>query len=236
MVKNLSAMQETWVLSLGWEDLFEKGMATHSSILAWRIQWTEEPGGLQTMGLQRVGHDWVTKHSSASTISFLLITLQSTSLALISLPSFRVSPLKDTWFRIQHSCKQNSFFSLQKSFLIFWPWHHSFLHNFLEYVSYIHSFMWERDTCSVNLKERRVKYNLKGFFSSGLLRAFYMLMCIMKSPKWGLSIYCLQIYLIMGLFLEGALRKNQLHQNTHKILVIFDFPIVYLRYFLYLSS
>ena len=57
MVKNLSAMQETWVLSLGWEDLFEKGMATHSSILAWRIQWTEEPGGLQTMGLQRVGHD-----------------------------------------------------------------------------------------------------------------------------------------------------------------------------------
>ena len=160
---------------------------------------------------------WLTKHSSASTISFMLITLQSTSLAPISSPSFRVSPLKDTCFQIQHSCKQNSF-SLQKSFLIFWPWRHRFLHHFVEYVSYIHSFMWERDTCSVNLKERRVKHNLKGFFSSGLLRAFYMLMCIMKSPKWGLSIYCLQIYLIIGLFLEGPLRKNQLHRKAHKIL------------------
>ena len=55
--KNLLAMQETWVQSLGWEDPLEKGMATHSSILAWRIPWTEEPGGLQSMGSQRVGHD-----------------------------------------------------------------------------------------------------------------------------------------------------------------------------------
>ena len=57
MVKNPPAMQETWVQSLGWEDPLEKGMATHSSILAWRIPWTEEPVGLQSMGLQRVGHD-----------------------------------------------------------------------------------------------------------------------------------------------------------------------------------
>ena len=57
MVKNPPAMQETWVRSLGWEDPLEKGMATHSSILAWRIPWTEEPGGLQSMGLQRVGYD-----------------------------------------------------------------------------------------------------------------------------------------------------------------------------------
>ena len=56
-VKNLAAMQETWVRSLGREDPPEKEMATHSSILAWRIPWTEEPGGLQSMGLQRVGHD-----------------------------------------------------------------------------------------------------------------------------------------------------------------------------------
>ena len=56
-VKNLTVMQETWVRSLGREDPLEKGMATHSSILAWRIPWTEEPGGLQSMGLQRVGHD-----------------------------------------------------------------------------------------------------------------------------------------------------------------------------------
>ena len=52
MVKNLSAMQETQVLSLGWEDPLEKGMFTHSSILAWRIPWTEEPGRIQSMGPQ----------------------------------------------------------------------------------------------------------------------------------------------------------------------------------------
>ena len=56
-VKNMPAVQETWVWSLGWEDPLEKGMATHSSILAWRIPWTE-------MGSQRVGHYWVTKHST----------------------------------------------------------------------------------------------------------------------------------------------------------------------------
>ena len=52
MVKNLRAMLKTWVQSLGWEDPLEEGMATHSSILAWRIPWTEEPGGPQSMGLQ----------------------------------------------------------------------------------------------------------------------------------------------------------------------------------------
>ena len=63
MVKNLPAMQETRVRSLGWEDPLEKGIATHSSILAWRIPWREEPGGLQSVGFQRVGHDWATKTS-----------------------------------------------------------------------------------------------------------------------------------------------------------------------------
>ena len=57
MVKNLPAMQEAWVPSLGPEDLLEKGMATHSSILAWRIPWTGEPSGLQSMGSLRVGYD-----------------------------------------------------------------------------------------------------------------------------------------------------------------------------------
>ena len=57
LVKNLPAMQETWVQSLGWDDPLEKRMATHSSMLAWRIPWTEEPGRLQSMGLQRVGYD-----------------------------------------------------------------------------------------------------------------------------------------------------------------------------------
>ena len=56
MVKHLPAMQETWVRSLGQEDPLEKEIATPSSILAWKIPWMEDPGGLQSMGLQRVGH------------------------------------------------------------------------------------------------------------------------------------------------------------------------------------
>ena len=54
-VKRLSTMQETWVRSLGWEDLLEKEMAIHSSAIAWKIPWTEEPGRLQSMGSERVG-------------------------------------------------------------------------------------------------------------------------------------------------------------------------------------
>ena len=57
MVKRLSTMQETQVRALGWEDPLEEGMTTHSSILAWRLPWTEEPGGLQCTGSQRVEHD-----------------------------------------------------------------------------------------------------------------------------------------------------------------------------------
>ena len=56
-IKNLTAMQETQVLSLSWEDPLEKGTTTHSSILTWRIPWTEEPGGLQPMGSQRARRD-----------------------------------------------------------------------------------------------------------------------------------------------------------------------------------
>ena len=62
MVKNPLAMQKTWVWSLGWEDHLEEGMPTHSSILAWRIPWTWEPGRLQSMGSQRFGRNWLTKH------------------------------------------------------------------------------------------------------------------------------------------------------------------------------
>ena len=57
IVKHLPTMRETRFLSLGWEDPLEKEMATHSSTLAWKIPWTEEPGRLQSMGSQRVGHD-----------------------------------------------------------------------------------------------------------------------------------------------------------------------------------
>ena len=72
LVKNLPAMRETWVRSLGQEDALEKGMATHSSILAWRIPWTEEPGGLQTMGSQRVT---VSKEISLAVILYVNITV-----------------------------------------------------------------------------------------------------------------------------------------------------------------
>ena len=85
-VKNLPAMQETWVQSLGWDDALEKGMATYSSILAWRIPWTEEPGRPQSMGSQRVGHNWPT-----NTITFTVVwppnisALQCVKLHLVSL-------------------------------------------------------------------------------------------------------------------------------------------------------
>ena len=67
MVKNLPPMQETWVRSLGWEDPLEKGTTTHSSILAWEILWTEEPGGLQSIGSHRVGLKQLT-HSNCSRV------------------------------------------------------------------------------------------------------------------------------------------------------------------------
>ena len=62
-LKCLHAMRETWVRSLGQEDPLEKEMTTHSSVLAWRIPWTEEPGGLQSMGSQRVGHTELHTHT-----------------------------------------------------------------------------------------------------------------------------------------------------------------------------
>ena len=73
MVKCLSTMQETRVQSLGWEDPLEKEMAIHSSTTAWKIPWTEEPGRLQSMGSQRVGHDWATsRHIHTTQTDYLL--------------------------------------------------------------------------------------------------------------------------------------------------------------------
>ena len=78
MVKSLPAMRDTWVRSLDQEDPLEKEMATHSSILAWKIPWTEEPGGLQSIGSQRVGHDW------ATSLSYELVLAHSSTLLLIT--------------------------------------------------------------------------------------------------------------------------------------------------------
>ena len=92
MVKNLLAMHETWVWSLGWEDPLEKWMATHSSILAWRIPWTEDLGGIQSMGLQRVEHYWVT-----STLSLTGYKTLETLVYLVFMGDLRV--LKTLRFR-----------------------------------------------------------------------------------------------------------------------------------------
>ena len=77
MVKHLPAMRESWVQSLGQEDPLEKEMATHSSTLAWKILWMEKPGGLQSMGSQRVGHDF--------TFTFILITVRYLLIVLIGI-------------------------------------------------------------------------------------------------------------------------------------------------------
>ena len=78
LVKNLPAMQESWVWSLGWEDPLEKGEATHSSILAWKIPWT-----IQSMGSQRVGHNWATFTSLHNRLKLLLSSIKSASLQLL---------------------------------------------------------------------------------------------------------------------------------------------------------
>ena len=83
MVKNMPAIWETQVRSLDWEDPLEEGMATHSSILAWRIPWTEEPGGLQSMGSHRVRHDWAT---NTFTLPVLYLLYQPDSPDLIHKP------------------------------------------------------------------------------------------------------------------------------------------------------
>ena len=72
MVKDLPEMQEMWVQSLGWADVLEKEMATHRSLLAWRIPWTEEPGRLQSVGSQRAGHDLATKQQRHREVKLLL--------------------------------------------------------------------------------------------------------------------------------------------------------------------
>ena len=116
-IKNLPAMQETWVRSLGWEDRLEKGMATLSSNLAWRIPGTEEPGGLQSMGSQRVRHNWVTTQSpqywssngSFMTCVFFLDTERTKSMCKVTV-------------------------LVLSSGVCVWPGRHSFLACFLEEV------------------------------------------------------------------------------------------------------
>ena len=111
-------MQETWVRSLGWEDPLEKEMATHSSILAWRILWTEEPDGLQSTGSQRVGHDWANLlyftllYSTKAVDELCFLLLLSCSVVSDSLRSYglqhpRLSCLSPSPGACSNSCPLN---------------------------------------------------------------------------------------------------------------------------------
>ena len=103
IVKILPAMRGTQVRSLGWEDSLEKGMAAHSSILVWRTPWTEEPGRLQSMRLQRVGHDWATKQIHIHTSESLSISSFDTASQVIWSPcseihgTLRPKPKHSVW-------------------------------------------------------------------------------------------------------------------------------------------
>ena len=121
MVKNLPAMQKAWVRSLGQEDPLGKGMATHSSTLAWRIPWTEEPGGLQSMGLQRLGHDCAT-----NTFGFTSGSDSKESACkagdLGSIPGSGRSPEEGNGNPLQYSCLENPMAGYS-------PWSHRGGHN-----------------------------------------------------------------------------------------------------------
>ena len=96
-VKNPPAMQETWVCSQGWEDLLEKEKATHSSILAWRIPWTEQPGGLPSTGLQRLRHNWATFTLRKSVSRFLIASYQHGT-----------HPPYSAFYHVSEQCRSNS--------------------------------------------------------------------------------------------------------------------------------
>ena len=105
-VKHLPAMQETWVRSLVREVPLEKEMATHSSILAWRIPWIEEPGGLQSIGSRRVGHDW------ASSLHFTSMSYLQSFYKQSRLENKNYLPF--TWFWKPHQ-------RLTEHLTVFWP-------------------------------------------------------------------------------------------------------------------
>ena len=127
MVKNLPVMQETQVQSLGQEGLLEKEMTTHSSILAWKIPWMEKPGGLQSKGSQRVGHDWVTSlHFTWNVPLVSLIFLKRSlvfSILLFSSFSLHWSLRKSFWFLV--AILWNS--ALKWAYLSFYPLPFTFL-------------------------------------------------------------------------------------------------------------
>ena len=129
--KNLLAMQETWVWSLGREDPLEKGMAAHSSILARRIPWTEEPSGLWSTGLQRVGHNWATNMQIFILVLYLVNILKPTELNTLKGSPLYVNCLtynKRRWGERQIAARETGLYphslpgsSYSTSHLHLWP-------------------------------------------------------------------------------------------------------------------
>ena len=109
-VKSLPAMWEIWVWSLGWEDPLEKEMVTHSSILAWRILWTEEPGRLRSTGSQRVRHDWGTNFQFQG-YRFSSLFLNSFVITHNSFPLPLPSP--SNWLMLSHLLMFSSMIALK---------------------------------------------------------------------------------------------------------------------------
>ena len=128
MVKNPPAKQESWVRSLGWEDPLEKEMATDSSILAWEIPWTEEPGGLQSMGLPRVRHDLVT---SMCTHHEIIITASLVNIIICY--RYKIKELSKKYF----SCDENSGFTCNS----FHIWHTAVVIILILYIYILSSYL-----------------------------------------------------------------------------------------------
>ena len=104
-------LQETWVWFLGQEDPLEEEMATHSSIIAWKIPWTEESGELQSIGLQRVGHNWVTEHAALNTKMLYFPLLKTASVRVVVFTgSISLQDLKPSSFSHSEG-SQNQYFS-----------------------------------------------------------------------------------------------------------------------------
>ena len=114
MVENSPTVQKTRVWSLGWEDPLEKGMATHSSILAWRISQTEEPGGLQSMGSQRVGQDWKTNRDKYPLPEILTSWSLSRYKILVPINCTPARGEKKRWTHIRIQPVRNIFFFFTK--------------------------------------------------------------------------------------------------------------------------
>ena len=114
MVKRLSTTQETWVWSLGWEDPLEKEMAIHSSTVAWKIPWTEEPGRLQSMGSQRVGHDWGTSLSISGPEKLCFLALIHGARLFPTHPYLLMTTLQ-SWRKVLEGQVEGSYFRVSFS-------------------------------------------------------------------------------------------------------------------------